>query len=1072
MAMVAAAGASPDVTDPRIRAFCAPQGREVFHSVCHAKEISTPDPFDVRSIHAEAREVFETMLARATTPPGTPSGRTLLLLGESGSGKTHLMRAFRNLVHGRGLGYCGYLQMTTPTHNYGRYILSKLLASLDERYDETTSPLSGLMCLSSALVGGLGPDYESVIDEMREARFGQDELNELVYRLANDILEDWGPKGPALRDAVRAMIYLQRQDPALRAAAHSYLRCEALGKFDRAALGELAPRTDDAHPLEMIETLGYLMWKAHQRPLVLFVDQLEEMYNLENAKELFRRAMGAVNTVAENVPSAVIVIACLEDYYEQLKASLAQSLVDKIERDPDKQRLESQRGEQEVLELAACRLAVLYEDAGVQISPDDPTFPVPAEELRKLRNLRTRDVLDWCRQFQEQYRSPGRVAPAMVSETDGKSSPEVAALEEAWQTFLAEGHWPPPADEARLAQVLAEAIVRSNDETPAGGCAFEASCDDRFVALEIHAANNGVEKILAGICNKRPQGGGLARQVGELEQRAGEHGRFIVRSVEFPSSPNAKISAVLGDFIARGGRRAVIEDSHWRAMLAFEDFRRQRQGQPGFAAWLQSEKPLTRLKPLRELLRLDRSPEEPSPVVAVPAPAANRQHAGPKTPVAEARPASVASPVALALPLRLGTTLGLSPLPVEMGAGDFTRHAAFLGASGSGKTTVALNVVEQFLERGVPCVLVDRKGDLCGYAEAEWREASAGGERVAQRTGALRRRIEVALYTPGNARGRAVRLPVVPAGMSTAKDFDQLAGTAAAALASMIGLNSETRHGPQRAILLHAIRQLALLQPHQESGIEDLVELIDSADPRLVNAIGRLDSKHFKKIVEGLETLRLTRGDLFDPSAERLDFDRLFGRRDDGRTQLTIVCTKFLGDMLDVQFWMAQFLNELKRWSSRNPSNALQAAVLFDEADIYLPARSQPASKAPMEDLLKRGRSAGIGLLLATQSPGDLDYKCRENIRAWFLGRIKEDTAIGKLKPMLESARYDVAAKLPAQAPGEFQLVCEGNVISLKADPSLLRARQLPEEAILRLAADEAATLRAVPAVTAPAPRV
>jgi len=348
--------------------------------------------------------------------------------------------------------------------------------------------------------------------------------------------------------------------------------------------------------------------------------------------------------------------------------------------------------------------------------------------------------------------------------------------------------------------------------------------------------------------------------------------------------------------------------------------------------------------------------------------------------------------------------------------------------------------------------------ELCGYAESEW-PASADDERDSQRKGALRRRIDVALYTPGNARGRAVRLPVVPAGMSAAKEFDQLASAAAAALACMIGLNSDTRHGPQRAILLHAIRQLALLQPHQESGIEDLVELIDSADPRLVNAIGKLDNKHFKKIVEGLETLRLTRGELFDPSAERLDFDRLFGRCGDGRTQLTIISTKFLGDLLDVQFWMAQFLNELQRWASRNPSNALQAAVFFDEADIYLPARSQPASKAPMEDLLKRGRSAGIGLLLATQSSGDLDYKCRENIRSWFLGRIKEDTAIGKLKPMLEGARYDIAAKLPAQAPGEFQLVCEGNLTSLKADSSLIRAQQLPEEAILRLAASQTAPI-------------
>lgn len=1052
IAVATASARWTDATDARIQAFCAPQGREVFHSICHAKEICSPDPFDVNSIHAEAREVFETMLARATTPPGTPSGRTLLLLGESGSGKTHLMRAFRNHVHGRELGYCGYLQMTTPTHNYGRYILSKLLASLDERYDELTSPLSGLMRLSNALVAILGPDYESVIEEMRDARFSEDELSEQVYRLANDIIQDWGPKGIRLRDVVRALIYLQRQDPALRAAAHSYLRCEELGKYDRAALGDMAPRTDDSHPMEMIEALGFLMWRADQRPLVLFVDQLEEMYNLENAKELFRRAMGAVNTVAENVPSATIVVACLEDYYEQLKSSLAQSLVDKIERDPDKMRLESQRSEQEVFDLATCRLAVLYEDAGLESDSDEPTFPIPSEQLRQLRNLRTRDVLDWCRRFQEQYRSgesPPPPPPLAGSEPDQQA---IADLEEAWQTFLAEGAWRVPAGETQLAQLLAAAIVRCNDESPVEGRTFEASCDDRYVAVEIHAADHVVQKTLAGVCNKLPQGGALAKQVSELERRAGEHGRFIVRSIEFPSNPRTKISALLGDYLMRGGRRGVIEDSQWRTMAALEDFHRQRGSEPAFAAWLQSETPLTRLKPLRDLLQIDElrtaaiqeqgeSSSSSLPPAAVQGEARNVSPSPVDT-----------GPVDIAAPLRLGATIGLSPAPIDIGADELTRHAAFLGGSGSGKTTVALNLIEQLLRRGVPCVLVDRKGDLCGYADPEWWNAPADSANDAVRKRALRERVAADLYTPGHAGGRAVRLSIVPAGMSEGKEFDQLASSSAAALGSMIGLNSGAAHGPQRAILLHAIRQLAILQPQRESGIEDLVELIDSGDAALVNAIGKLDARHFKKIVEGLETLRLTRGELFSPAAETLDFDCLLRPGGDGRTRLSIISTKFLGEMLDVQFWIAQFLNELRRWASRNPSSGLQAVVLFDEADVYLPARSQPASKAPMEDLLKRARSAGIGLLLATQSPGDFDYKCRENIRSWFLGRIKENTAIAKLKPMLDGARYDARAKLPAQAPGEFQLVRDGELAPLKADRSLMQTEQRAEDVILRLA--------------------
>ncbi|MEX0714801.1 MAG: hypothetical protein WD278_20905 [Pirellulales bacterium] len=106
----------------------------------------------------------------------------------------------------------------------------------------------------------------------------------------------------------------------------------------------------------------------------------------------------------------------------------------------------------------------------------------------------------------------------------------------------------------------------------------------------------------------------------------------------------------------------------------------------------------------------------------------------------------------------------------------------------------------------------------------------------------------------------------------------------------------------------------------------------------------------------------------------------------------------------------------------------------------------------PMENLLRRARSAGIGVMLATQSPGDMDYKCRENILSWLLGRIQQTTAIAKLKPMLSQFRGDVAGKLASQQTGEFQLVQNGDVVAFQADRSLLATEQLSDDEILRLA--------------------
>ena len=116
---------------------------DLFHAFAYSSDVWKADPFDVESIHAGARKWFDRTVSRVLEPSGLRSGRILLLLGESGSGKTHLMRAFRNRVHSRHRGYCGYMQMTAFTGQYGRYVLNNLIESLDKPYHEPESPASG-----------------------------------------------------------------------------------------------------------------------------------------------------------------------------------------------------------------------------------------------------------------------------------------------------------------------------------------------------------------------------------------------------------------------------------------------------------------------------------------------------------------------------------------------------------------------------------------------------------------------------------------------------------------------------------------------------------------------------------------------------------------------------------------------------------------------------------------------------------------------------------------------------------------------------------------------------------------
>jgi len=102
--------------------------------------------------------------------------------------------------------------------------------------------------------------------------------------------------------------------------------------------------------------------------------------------------------------------------------------------------------------------------------------------------------------------------------------------------------------------------------------------------------------------------------------------------------------------------------------------------------------------------------------------------------------------------------------PVALALNDLTRHAAFLGGSGSGKTTLALGIIEQLLERGVPVLLIDRKGDLCRYASALAWDEPPTRHGDADRKQALLDRLVIQLFTPGHPAGRPLAIPACRTG--------------------------------------------------------------------------------------------------------------------------------------------------------------------------------------------------------------------------------------------------------------------------------------------------------------------
>ncbi|MFY0577541.1 helicase HerA-like domain-containing protein [Cystobacter fuscus] len=375
----------------------------------------------------------------------------------------------------------------------------------------------------------------------------------------------------------------------------------------------------------------------------------------------------------------------------------------------------------------------------------------------------------------------------------------------------------------------------------------------------------------------------------------------------------------------------VLGDGDLRDLLALRAFLQKPHDASALTAWRRAERPLTRLKLLGDILGIDPhgSPRQgqppsgaeptsgPRPNEDVTAPAPKSPDAPPKTSGPEPR-----KPTG---PLRLGSQEGLFESIITLDPEALTRHSAFLGSTGSGKTTVALNIAEQLLARGIPVILVDRKGDLAGYAREEaWSEPLAD-PALEERRRQLRERLDVALYTPGRSDGRPLAIPVVPRGLDAlpTEEREQAVQQAADAIAGMLEYKNGSRDKSARALLGQAL-QLLVRRPlgGRDVTLEMLQQFIHSADPELVREAEGLDSKSFTKLTQDLATLRLNSRVLMSASGERLELEALLGRGGSGgtgRTRLSVISTKFLGGTPSVLFWVSQLLLETLRWASQHP---------------------------------------------------------------------------------------------------------------------------------------------------------
>ncbi|MEL6872180.1 MAG: ATP-binding protein, partial [Pseudomonadota bacterium] len=329
------------------------------HSITWEDDIWRADPVDVEEVHADAREKFFGLLkAIARKEPQPAPARIMLFHGQSGAGKTHLIRALRTSAHSQELAYFGYAQMTPDVGSYADFFLRRLINSLEKNYDPH-DPLSesGLQRMTRKLVEESGAVSAEALERLRDGDLETDALANLVLDLADDIVAspEFAEQDLDI-NIVRALLYLQRSDTRIDQRVRQYLFGRELNEMSQATVPALDPNTGEGRAFEIIEALGRIMHTVDNAALVFCIDQVEDLRFFDNSEERFQRAVRDLIQIANCLPTAIVVISCLEDFYGQVRGVVAQSYIDRIEKSGPVLLREARTGEEAKL-IIAKRLA-------------------------------------------------------------------------------------------------------------------------------------------------------------------------------------------------------------------------------------------------------------------------------------------------------------------------------------------------------------------------------------------------------------------------------------------------------------------------------------------------------------------------------------------------------------------------------------------------------------------------------------------------------------------------------------------------------------------------------------------
>ena len=458
--------------------------------------------------------------------------------------------------------------------------------------------------------------------------------------------------------------------------------------------------------------------------------------------------------------------------------------------------------------------------------------------------------------------------------------------------------------------------------------------------------------------------------------------------------------------------------------------------------------------------------------------------------------------------------------PLLYDATDLTTHAVCVGMTGSGKTGLCIALLEEAALDGIPAIAIDPKGDLgnllltfpelrpddfrpwvdesiaardgvtpeqlAAKTADQWKAGLAQWNEDGERIRRFSQSVDRAIYTPGASAGLPLTIlksfaAPPPAVRDDGDAFrDHVQATAAGVLA-LLGLDADPVNSREHILLSRVLEEA--WRAGRDLDLDAIIRSLQKPPFAMVGVVPldtffpARDRDQFAMRLNNLLASPTFAGWL---EGEPLDVQRLLYATD-GKPRLSILSIAHL-DEAERQFFVTILLNEVISWMRAQPgTGSLRAILYMDEIFGYFPPTANPPTKRPMLTLLKQARAYGLGCVLATQNPVDLDYKGLSNAGTWLLGRLQTERDKLRVIEGLEGASAEAGAKFD-RGRMEAQLASLGKRVFLMNNvhdnaPMVLHSRwalsylagPLTRGQISKLMADrKAAATKTAPVATQP----